>query len=323
MTTNDVQEAARLLRESERILIAGHINPDGDSLGSMCALGDTLRALGKSVVMVSPDGIPDGYKFLPGSERIVNQLPQNQEYDLCVTVDAENVGRLGRVAEVLKNCKKVLDIDHHPGGDRTADVQVIDETSASSGEIVFEVLKEMGAKISMAVADCLLTAIVTDTGCFRFSNVKPSTLRTAANLIERGASISRVVRKVYETRPLSSAKLLGAALSTLNTAENGRIAYACISQAQMAAAGADAAEAEGIVNYIRSVRGARIGILFREEENGSTRVSLRSGEGLDVAQIARLFDGGGHRTAAGCTIDRPLSEAVDLVIGAVQKWMAS
>ena len=320
---SDIQEAAKLLRESERILIAGHINPDGDSLGSMCALGHALRALGKSVIMVSPDGVPDGYKFLPGSDRIVNQLSQSQQYDLCVMVDSENVGRLGSVAETLKSCRKTLDIDHHPGGERTADVQVVDATSASSGEIVFEILKEMGVTISTPVAECLLTAIVTDTGCFRFSNVKPNTLRIAASLIERGASISNVVRKVYETRPLSSAKLLGTALSTLNTVENGRIAYASISQEQMAAAGADAAEAEGIVNYIRSVRGARVGILFREEADGTTRVSLRAGEGMDVAQIARLFGGGGHKTAAGCTIDAPLAEAVDLVIGAVQKWMAS
>ena len=320
---SDVHDAARLLRESERILIAGHVNPDGDSLGSMCALGHVLRSLGKTVVMISPEGVPDGYKFLPGSEHIVHELSQNQQFDLCVMVDAENVGRLGSVAEALKNCRKVLDIDHHPGGDRTADVQVVDPTSASSAEIVFEILKEMGIRISTAVAECLLTAIVTDTGCFRFSNVKPATLRTAASLIERGASINKVVRKVYETRPLSSAKLLGAALSSLNTAENGRIAYACISQQQMTAAGADSSEAEGIVNYVRSVRGARIGILFREEEDGTTRVSLRAGEGFDVAQVARLFGGGGHKTAAGCTIDRPVDEAVDLVIGAVQKWMAS
>ena len=193
---SDVQEAARVLRESERILISGHTNPDGDSLGSMCALGHALRALGKTVTMASPDGVPDGYKFLPGSDRIVTQLSQNQQYDLCVMVDAENVGRLGAVADVLKSCKKVLDIDHHPGGDRTADVQVVDATSASSGEIVHEILKEMGVRISTAIAECLLTAIVTDTGCFRFSNVKPSTLRTAASLIEKGASISKVVRRV-------------------------------------------------------------------------------------------------------------------------------
>ena len=320
---SDLHEAARLLRDADRILIASHVNPDGDALGSMCALGHVLRALGKNVVMVSPDGVPDGYKFLPGSDRIVNQVSQNQQYDLCVTVDAENIGRLGQVADVLKSCKQTLDIDHHPGGERTADVQVLDANSSSSGEIVFEILKEMGVKISTPIAECLLTAIVTDTGCFRFSNVKPNTLRTAASLIERGASISKVVRKVYETRPLSSAKLLGTALSTLNTVENGRIAYASISQEQMAAAGADAAEAEGIVNYIRSVRGARVGLLFREEADGTTRVSLRAGEGMDVAQIARLFGGGGHKTAAGCTIHAPLSEAVHLVIGAVQKWMAS
>lgn len=322
MKKSEMQEAARILQDSRSFLVVGHISPDGDSIGCLCALGLSLQGLGKSVLLISPDGVPEVYRFLPGSERVLKEVPPNQHFDIGLIVDCENSGRLGSAAEAMKSCRKTVEIDHHPGGERSSDVQLVDSSAASCGEIVFELLLKAGVETSPDVAECLLTAIITDTGCFRFSSVKPSTLRTAADLLERGASISKIIRKVYETRPLSSAKLLGAALSTLETAAHGRIAYASITREQMASAQAGDTEGEGIVNYIRSVRGAQVGILFREEADGTTRVSLRSGDRLDISQVARLFGGGGHRTAAGCTLDRPLTEAMDLVLGAVQKWMA-
>jgi len=323
MTKSDLRDAARILKEGNSFLVAGHVNPDGDSLGSVCALGLALQRLGKSPVLVSPEGVPDLYKFLPGSRQVVRAVPVGRKFDAAVVVDCEDISRLGPVANALPSCGRILEIDHHPGGERSSGVHLIDASYASCGEIVFELLCEVGVKVDSDIAQCLLTAIVTDTGSFRFSNVKASTLRTAASLLEAGASISTIARRVYETRTLSSARLLGAARSTLRTAANGRIAYASITRDQMTSSQADEAETEGIVNFVRSVRGAQVGILFREGVDGTTRVSLRSREGLDISQVARLFDGGGHRAAAGCTVDRPLNDAVELVVDAVKKWMGS
>lgn len=312
-----------MLKESRTFLVAGHVNPDGDSIGCTCALGLALEGQGKSVVLVSPDGIPDSYKFLSGSDRVFAEVPPDRAFDVGIILDCEDRDRLGSVAVALNSCSAILEIDHHPGGRSSSGCQLLDPSAASCGEILLKLFNEAGITISPEIAECLLTAVVTDTGSFRFSNVKPATLCAAASLLEAGASISRVAREVYETRSLSSTKLLGSALSTLRTAGNGRIAYASITGAQMAASEAEGAETEGIVNYVRSVRGAEVGILFREGPDGATRVSLRSGDALDISEIARMFGGGGHPAAAGCTVDRPLEEAVSVVVGAVEKWMGS
>ena len=323
MTKNDLKNAVRILRECSNFLIAGHVSPDGDCLGCMCGLGLVLQGLGKSAVLVSPDGVPDLYRFLPGSDRVVREVPADRRFDAAIVVDCEGLDRLGIVAEALPLCGRVLGIDHHSGGQPGLDLQLVDPSAASCSEIVVELLKEAGIKIEHNVAECLLTAVVTDTGSFRFSNVKPSTLRVAATLIEAGASVNRIARRIYETRSLSSIKLLGMALSAVHTTADGQIAYTSITRDQMALSSAADAETEGIVNYVRSVRGAQVGILFRECLDGSTKVSLRSRDGLEISQVARLFGGGGHRTAAGCTVERPLSETIDLVLDTVRKWMGS
>lgn len=319
---NEMQEAARVLRDGNSFLLLCHVSPDGDSLGSMCAFRLAAESLGKSVTMYCPDGVTDIYKFLPGSQYVQKELPSGRRFDVGVILDCDGPGRLGPAREALSSCEKTLEFDHHPGTDRISDVQVINPSAASTGEILYEFFIEAGVKFTPEIAECLLTAIVTDTGCFRFSNVKPSTLRAAAGLVEQGVSISTIVHKVYETRSLSGAKILGIALATLSTTMNGQVAYAYITREQMAAAGADEGETEGIVNYVRSVRGARIGLLFRESEDGNTRVSFRSTDGTDISQVARMFGGGGHKTASGATVDRPLQEAMDLVLSAIEKWLA-
>jgi bifunctional oligoribonuclease and PAP phosphatase NrnA len=323
MMKNNMREAAEVLRAGKSFLVMSHIGPDGDAFGSMCAFRLAAEGMGKAVTMLSPDGITDVYKFLPGSQLFINETPKDRRFDVGVVLDCDGPARLGPAREALALCDKTIEFDHHPGTDRVTDVQVIDPSAASTGEILYEFLLGAGVKLSYEIAECLLTAIVTDTGCFRFSNVKASTLRAAAGLVEQGISISKIVQKVYETRSLAAAKILGVALASLQTALDGQVAYAYLTREQMQAAGADEGETEGIVNYVRSVRGARIGLLFREGEEGSTRVSFRSVDGTDISQIARLFGGGGHKTASGATLNRPLHESIDLVLSAIQKWMAS
>lgn len=323
MKANDLDVAARILRERDSFLLAGHVNPDGDSLGCICALSIFLQSLGKRVLAVSPEGVPDLYKFLPASDLIRINAPQGSRFDVAIVIDCESLDRLGPAQELLPWCSCVMEIDHHPVGAQQADCRLGDSSAASCGEIVLELLKKAKAIMTPEIAECLLTAIVTDTGSFRFSNVTPRTLRAAAELMEAGASASKVARRVYETRSLSSVRLLGMALAGVQTAASGRIAYASITREHMDASEAADVETEGIVNYIRAIRGAQVAILFREGIDGTTRISLRSRDGLDVSQIAHLFGGGGHKTAAGCTVSAPLAQAINLVVDAVQKWMES
>ena len=323
MNPSDLQKVARILRERDNFLLAGHINPDGDSLGCMCALLLFLQGLGKHVLALSPEGVPELYQFLPASNQISTNIPKEGRFDVAILIDCESLERLGSVKSLLDRCDCVINVDHHPIGERNSGCHLIDPSAASCGEIVLKLLAEAGARITPEIAECLLAAIVTDTGSFRFSNVTPATLRTAADLMELGASVSKIAKKVYETRSLTSTRLLGMALSGVQTAANGKIAYTCITREHMTSSKAEEAETEGIVNYVRAIKGAQVAILFREEADGTTRVSLRSRDGLDISQVAHLFGGGGHKTAAGCTIKAPLCEAVNLVVNTVQKWMGS
>lgn len=323
MNKSELQDAARLITSSNEILISGHVNPDGDSLGSTCALSLALKKLGKSVLAVSQDTIPDVYRFLVGSDDLASAVPAGIRFDLGIAVDCESLDRLGPVKDALSSCDKVLEIDHHPNGGRSSDYRLVDFTAAASGEIVLRLLQHMELPLDPDIAECLLTAIVTDTGSFRFSNVTSAALLAAATLVDAGASVSRIAEEVYESRSLASVRMLGHALTGTATTPDGRVAYTSITNSQLKSLGVAESETEGIVNYIRSVHGAMVGILFREGDNGSTKVSLRSREGYDISQVARQFGGGGHKVAAGCTVDRPLTEAVNLVLDAVHKWMGS
>ncbi len=321
LNNEPLETAAKALRSKTRFLVVGHVNPDGDCLGCVCALGIALQRLGKSVVAVSPDGVPETYQFLPLSESVVQSVADGTPFDVAIIVDCEGLDRTGPVEQSIRSCDFLIEIDHHPGGGRESSVCLVNPSAAATGEILLQLFKVAGIRIDGDIATCLLVAIVTDTGSFRFSNVQSSTFRTAAELVEAGASPSEIARNVYETRSYSSTKLLGLALSTIRTTADGRIAWASISQQQMAESSASGAETEGIVNYVRAVRGTEVGLLFREATNNATHVSLRSRDGLDISQVARLFGGGGHSMAAGCTVERPLTDAEGLVLDAVRKWM--
>ncbi len=320
--TNQILAAiADAIKRKNSFLIVGHGNPDGDSLGSMCALGIGLAQIGKQITMLSTDGVPDQYAFLPGAEQIVRSLPEGASCDVAITVDCDGLERVGDAIDAVRSCGLLIDIDHHTGVERATELALVDPNWASTGEGVVSVLHAIGVCITTDIAACLLTAIITDTGSFRFSNVRPSTLRIAADLMEAGASPNRIAQQVYETKSFASVKLLGLALSTLHTSADGRIAYAFVTQEALSASGASDSDTEGMPNTVRSIQGVDVGILFREAPDGTTRVSLRSHEGYDVSRVAKLFGGGGHALASGCSLDRPLDDARDLVIDAVKTCM--
>lgn len=323
MNRNNLSDAAGIIRNSQSILVMAHVNPDGDSIGCMLAVGSAMEQLDKQVILLSPDGVTDTYKFLPGNENIVKSVSDDSIFDLCIVVDCENLERVGSASQYLSRCRKIMEIDHHPGTNRSEGVNVLDPEAASSGDIVYKLLRELDVRITLEIAECLMTAIVTDTGSFKFSNVKPDTLRIAADLLEAGASTGIISQKVYDTRSLASVKLLGIAISNIKMVANGRVAWSYVSRDNLAETGALDSDTEGIVNYTRSIKGVFVGILFNEAPNNITRVSFRARDGYDISQIARKFGGGGHKAASGATIEKPLNEAIQMVLDAVEQWMES
>lgn len=323
MNQNSLSDAAGIIRNSRSILVMAHVNPDGDSLGCMLAIGSAMGQLDKYVVLLSPDGVTDTFKFLPGSGNVIKSIPDDDTFDLGIVVDCENLERVGSASQYLSRCGTIMEIDHHPGTNRSDGVNLLDSDAASSGDIVYKLLRELGVRITIDIAECLMTAIVTDTGSFRFSNVKPDTLRNAADLLEAGASTGIISQKVYDTRSLASVKLLGIALGNIQLIANGKVAWSFVSRENLSETGAIDSDTEGIVNYTRSIKGVLVGILFNEAPNDVTRVSFRARDGYDISQIARKFGGGGHKAASGATIEKPLNEAIQMVLDAVEQWMES
>ena len=317
MRADLVQKSWRLIDEGRSFVISSHVNPEGDAIGSMIAVGLVLEGLGKRVCMLMQDPLPVIYRFLPAADR-VRRPPVEEDFDTAVVVDCESIGRVGSAAEAVQSASRLLVIDHHPAERSFGDVEIRDTSAAAVGELIYLLLREWNVPVSAEVAECLLTAILVDTGAFRYSNATPRTLRVAADLIEQGADMGRVISEVFESRPQSSIRLMGRALAAMKATDDGSITYATLSRGDFVAAGAAENETDGIVNQLLFASGAKVAALFRESEEG-VRVSLRSREGVDVSRIAREFGGGGHVRASGCTVQAPMDEAVRLVLAEARK----
>ncbi|NLC56864.1 MAG: bifunctional oligoribonuclease/PAP phosphatase NrnA [Armatimonadetes bacterium] len=302
-----VVRAAEALRAAGRVLLACHVNPDGDTMGSALALGLALQHAGKKVTLVSPDEVPLPYHFLPGSHQFQRSVPEG-DYDVAAALDCDGESRMGSAAPAVRRAAQVIEIDHHTGTDRFGDIVVVDPTAAATGELVFGLLRLLALPITADVATNLYVALMTDTGSFRFANTTARCLRIAAELVDCGADPFRIADHVYETRSRAATLLLGRALASLKLSDDGQIAWGRLTAEDFQQAAATDAETEGIVNHLRAIAGVRVAILLREV-NGKVRVSLRSREPVDVAAVARVFGGGGHRVAAGCTLPLPLATA--------------
>jgi phosphoesterase RecJ-like protein len=318
---SDVFQAAfGLIDGAERIFMTAHVNPDGDAIGSLLALALALRAKGKPVTVGMQDPTPASCAFLPGAETIVPP-PVSGDFDLAIVLDCENPGRAGSLESVVLNCPKILAIDHHPSNRSFGDAEIRDTSAAATGEILYDFLLSGGYVIPPDIAECLMAAIMLDTGGFRYSNTSPKTLRTAAALREIGADIPGIYRQLFEDRPGGSVKLMGIALSRLEAAAGGRIHFAYLTQGDFKLAGAGENETDGINSQLIGILGTEASALFRESASGGVRVSLRSREWLDVNRVARVFGGGGHVRASGCTVQAPLPDAIRQVIAEMESQL--
>ncbi|MGQ9524485.1 MAG: DHH family phosphoesterase [Armatimonadota bacterium] len=321
MRADLVQKSRRLIDEGCSFVVTSHVNPEGDAIGSVIAMGLVLEGLGKRVCMLMQDPLPVIYRFLPGVDKVVRP-PVAGEFDTAVVVDCEGLSRVGTAVDAVKTASRLLVIDHHPAERSFGDVEIRDPTAAAVGELIYLLLREWGLPVVPDVAVCLLAAILVDTGAFRYSNVTPRTLRVAADLVEHGANMERIISEVFESRPQSSIRLMGRALAAMKATEDGAITYATLSRGDFVAAGAAENETDGIVNQLLFASGAKAAMLFRESDEG-VRVSLRSREGIDVSRVAREFGGGGHVRASGCTVQAPLDEAVRLVLEETRRQLGS
>ena len=313
-------EAEAAIVAATEIVLACHINPDGDTLGTMVALGMGLEQLGKRVTLLSADGVPDNLRFLPGMDKVL-QTTERRDFDLAIVVDAGDLSRVGANQAVVLAAPKVIDIDHHVTAGAFGDVRLLDATAAATGEIVFDLMIALGMELTPPIAQNLLCALLTDTGSFRYLNVTARTMAIGGELIGCGANPNEIAENVFENKPYAAQKLLGRALESLQQAGQGRIVYAALSQKDFSEFAVGDEATEGIINAVRAVNGSEIALLFREMPTGRVRVSLRAHPPHDVSLIAAHFGGGGHRLASGCTLDSPLPAAITTLITAIKSTL--
>ena len=318
-TRSDLSAVAEAIREHDRFLLAVHENPDGDALGSLLAAKLTLDALGKDSVMFLPGQapLPAEYKFMP-LEEVRRELPDDVEERVLFALDCANESRLGSGQEAIDRAQLVLNVDHHHDNSRFGNVNVVVADASSTGEIVRDLMDELGVPLTPELAEAIYIALVTDTGRFQYANTTPKALRLAAELVEAGADVHRVFQSIYESVQLAKLKLLARALERAQVYEGGGIVVSYLLKTDFAEVGAAEPYSEGIIDFLRAVEGADMAALIREPPapgRPARRISLRSSsDEVDVSAIARASgDGGGHRQAAGFSSSKEIPEIVEFI----------
>ena len=302
-------EVLKHIERRERFLLTSHARPDGDAVGSVLACAEILRAMGKQAQVVLADGVPRIYRPLPFSDTVVEKTRINGDYEAAIVLECDSIERTR--LEGLQG-KFLISIDHHFSGRAFAHVNWIDPCACATGELVYRLARQAGIAISPAVATCLYTAVMTDTGSFMFQGTNEHTFALARDLVLAGADPAACARNIYFSHPTSKMRLLGAALSNLE--REGTLAWISVSREQMKGVGAIDEDCEGLVNYALAIHGVEVAAFFRQLSDGRCRASLRSKGQLNVAAVAERFGGGGHRCASGCSLDGPLPVAMARVL---------
>jgi bifunctional oligoribonuclease and PAP phosphatase NrnA len=316
--TADLEAVVDAIRSNDRFLITTHENPDGDALGSILAMKLALEQLGKDgfLYLSGTIPLPTEYDFMDLAE-LSRELPGDARDRVLLALDCANARRLGADPALAENAPLVVNVDHHHDNSRFGRINLIVPRASSTGEILYDLFRELGVRVTPEIAEALYIALVTDTGRFQYTNTTPKALRIAAELVEAGANVHQVFQDVYENVAFAKLKLLARALEKARVYEGGRLIVADLERSDFAAAGAEEPFAEGIIDYLRAVEGAEIVALIREPptQNGPTRrVSLRTrGSGIDVSAIARKSGGGGHPQAAGFSSEDSPDEIVDFI----------
>lgn len=314
---SELASVVAALREGRRFLIAGHVDPDPDCIGSLLALDWLLEKLGKEAQPLSHDPIVPQWRFLPRIDRITSptgDAPWSREaWDTLIVVDCD-LERTGGASAWADRVERVINIDHHVTNEGTGDINLVVPGAAAAGEIVYRLIREAGVDLDAAVATLLYVAIMSDTGSFRFSNTTASVFEIAADLVRHGAKPDTIAQEIYDTRSWEYVRLLGRVLKTLQRSPDGNVAWITLSRQMIREEGAREDESEGFIQYPRMIDGVEVALFFKETGTDQVRVGFRSKQRVDVSRLAQEFGGGGHPRAAGCTYQGSLDEAVRRIV---------
>ncbi len=311
-----IEQIINHLNKSKRILLASHLHPDGDAIGSLISLGLALQKLKKKVTLFNESPIPAVYQFLPSLHLINQSVKDITEFDTAVILDCSDLHRIGDMASQVSKIPVLINIDHHTTNTRFGDLQYIDPGASSTCEIIYRMIEAMeGVSIDRGMAYSIYTGIMADTGSFRFSNTTPESFEISHKMVLLGADPHRVAHHVYETISLNRIKLLNMLYDSIELSHNGKMSIMTLTQNMLKTTGTMLEDVNGLINYAKQIENVKLAALLYERRRSQVKkqgshfhVSLRSEGTVNVAAIATSFGGGGHQNAAGFDIHTTLPE---------------
>lgn len=311
----------RQIRNSHRILVISHTNPDGDAIGSLIAMGLSLKALDKETTLYNESPIPAVYRFLPKVHQVVRKFDKT-DYDLAIVLDCSNLDRIGTAVSVVDRIPLIVNIDHHITNTHFGHIQLIDTSACATSEIVYWLIKQMGIPLDKFIATAIYTGILTDTGSFRFSNTNRAAFAICREMLDLGVDPYDISQHVYGTYSLGRIKLLNLALDSIEISNNGKVSIMTLTKDMFDETHTQPEDGDGLINYAKRIQDIKVAALIQEHHNGNGpsenhnmyHVSLRSDGSVDVATIASMFGGGGHSSAAGFNIESTLSEVKSIIL---------
>jgi phosphoesterase RecJ-like protein len=321
MTVSTFDEIGRVLREHQRFAILSHVRPDGDALGSQLALALSLQQLGKNVRVWNEDGMLEKYSFLPRSELLTKPPSTAADVDVAIALDTAIQNRLGTALTAIRSAKIWINIDHHLSNPGYGDLVIVDPNAPATGEIIFNLIKSQGLPFNHDIAENLYAAISTDTGSFQYPKTSACTFEIAAELVRVGGlDVGQISQQLYENYPRRRLELLRELLRTTRFEFGDRAASFSLTSKTAADLAVLPEDNEGLIDYLRAIRGVIVAVFFEELADGKVRLSMRSkDEAVDVCAICQKFGGGGHTLAAGARVRGSLAEVEKKVLEEIRE----
>lgn len=295
----DFEGAKKLIDEAKTICLIAHKQPDGDAIGSLGAMYHFLTEIGKEVYMIVPD-MPKRFKFMPNIDKATDKFPENKEIDLLICLDCSEIERRTCIAkEDLVKAHKLIVIDHHMGASDDVDVKIVDTSAPANCELVYKAIKYMGHPISRNIASYLYLGLLTDTGSFNYERTTGDTYRIAGELVDTGIDFTTICKKMNDTYTANRMKLIAYVINNTEAYANGKIRISVLDKKYQEEINATEEDADGLVSYLRCIEGTIAAVYIRLAKNGEYKFSIRAEEPIDAAEVAKAFNGGGHKRAAG------------------------
>jgi bifunctional oligoribonuclease and PAP phosphatase NrnA len=316
-----LKEIAGLFKKARSFLVIPHVGIDGDDLGSMLALRRGLEKAGKKVSLLCHETIPYIFRFLASVETI-EKTPPPEHFDCAIMMECTNPSRLPAGLEVKRHASMVVNLDHHPGNTMYGDMNYVDCKAAAVAEIVFDLLQILKIPLDRQMAEALYVAILTDTGSFQFANTSEKTHRIAAELMNQGIKVDDLARAIFRNSSYDAQKLKGEVLASMESLYAGRIIFCHLTQEMMTRTSVPEEEMQQLIEDLNVIRGSEVFVLFKEQKDGTVRVSLRAWR-APVNQVAMKHHGGGHALAAGCTLVGRREEVQAIILGDLDELLST